>query len=132
MPSTWEIDREAGIVSIVASGRITPEEALATFDAIVGDPNFRPGTHVLSDHRGLETVVDAEFIRAFLFRVQQAGPLLQGSRVAFVESEGVRYGMARMTSILSEASPMALRAFQDIDEAHRWLMKQDAESTSGE
>lgn len=126
MPFKWQIDREAGIVSIVAHGCITTDEALATFDAIVGDPDFRPGTHVLSDHRGLETVVDADFIRAFLFRVQQAGPLMQGSRVAFVESEGVRYGMARMTSILSESSPMTLRAFQDIDEARRWLMREQA------
>jgi hypothetical protein len=132
MPFTWEIDRHAGIVSIVVHGHITSDEALATFDAIVADPEFRPGTHVLSDHRGLETVVDAEFIRAFLFRVQKAGPLLQGSRVAFVESAGVRYGMARMTSILSESSPMALRAFDDIDEARRWLIKQDAQSTSGD
>lgn len=123
MPFEWQIDREAGIVSIVACGHITPEEALATFDAIIADPEFRPGTHVLSDHRKLETVVDAAFIRAFLFKVQQAGPLLQGSRVAFVESEGVRYGMARMTSILSEASPVALRAFVDMDQARRWVMK---------
>jgi hypothetical protein len=130
MPFSWKFDRDAGIVSIVAHGHITTDEALVTFDAIVSDPEFRPGTHVLSDHRRLETVVDADFIRAFLFRVQQAGPLLQGSRVAFVESEGVRYGMARMTSILAEASPVALRAFVDIDQARRWLTGHNTEPSS--
>lgn len=127
MPFRWEIDQQAGIVSVVAHGRITPEEALATFDAIVGDPEFRPGIDVLSDHRRLETVLDADFVRAFMFRVQQASPLLQGSRIAFVESGEARYGMARMTSILAESSPIELRAFQDMDEAKRWLTKADAE-----
>jgi hypothetical protein len=119
MPFSWEIDQEAGIVSVFVHGRITPEEALEAFDAIVGDPEFRPGIDVLSDHRGLETVLGADFVRAFMFRVQQAGPLLQGSHVAFVESGEARYGMARMTSILAESSPVELCAFQDIDEARR-------------
>ena len=105
----------------------TPEEALETFDAITSDPRFRPGTHVLSDHRGLEMVLDAEFVRAFLFRVQQAGPLFQGSRVAFIESGTARYGMAQMTSTLSESGPMTLRAFQDLDEARSWLAAPKAE-----
>jgi hypothetical protein len=121
MPFKWKTDRAAGIVSVVARGQITPEEALAVFDAVVSDPDFRPGTHILSDHRKLDTVVDAEFVRKFMFKVQRAGELLRGSKVAFVESGSARYGMARMASILSEPTAIELRAFQDIDEARRWV-----------
>ncbi len=44
-----------------------------------------------------------------------------GKRAALVESGTVRYGMARMASILAEPTQIVLRVFRDIDEARRWL-----------
>jgi hypothetical protein len=76
---------------------------------------------VLSDHRELETVVSVEFVRAFLGRVRQMREVLQQARWAFVERGLVRYGMARMASILSDPLGVQLRAFRSISEAREWL-----------
>ena len=124
MPSAYVIDRQNGIVAVVASGRITPEEAFACFDTVVADPDFQPGMDVLSDHRELMTVLNPGFVKVFIDRVDRAGEMLRGSRIAFVESGSARYGMARMASLLSESTSTELRAFRDIEEARRWLAEE--------
>jgi hypothetical protein len=121
VPFTYEIDEDRDFLSIVASGRITTEEALATYDAIVAEPSFNPGMKILSDHRELETVLPIAFVRAWISRIEEAGKLFRGTRAALVESGTVRYGMARMASILTEPTSIEMRVFRDIDEARRWL-----------
>jgi hypothetical protein len=121
VPFSYEIDRGRDFVSIVASGKITTEEALATFDAIVGEPGFHPGMKILSDHRDLETVVPIAFIKAWISRIEEAGKLFRGTRAALVESGTVRYGMARMASILTEPTAIEMRVFRDVEEARNWL-----------
>ncbi len=124
MPFAYVIDRHNGIVAIVASGRITPEEAFVCFDTVVADPDFQPGMDVLSDHRELMTVLNPGFVKVFIDKLDRAGELLRGSRVAFVESGSARYGMARMASLLSESTSTELRAFRDIEEARSWLAEE--------
>ncbi len=121
MPITYEFDSGRGLVVITAQGKVAPREALETFDRVIANPGFRTGMHVLSDHRGLETVLDAGFVGEFVGRIARNAKLLKGSRCAFVESGGARYGMARMASILSEPTPIDLRVFRDPDEARRWI-----------
>ncbi len=121
MPFTYVIDPDRNLVSIEARGKITHEEALATFDEVVAHPEYRPDMGVLSDHRELETVMSVEFVKAFLRRVQRREDVFRGARWAFVERGLVRYGMARMTSILSDALGVELRAFRSMSEARRWL-----------
>jgi hypothetical protein len=121
VPFTYTIDGTRGFVSIVASGKITKADALATFDEIIADPDFRPGMQILSDHRELDTVVSSAFVKAWINRIAERGELFSGSRAALVESSIVRYGMARMASILAEATPLELRVFRDVDQARRWL-----------
>jgi hypothetical protein len=124
---TYTIDDQLGLVVVVARGGITDEEALATFDAVMADPRFRPGMSILHDNRELETVVTPAFVKAFVARIERSGDLLRGSRSAFVESGSARYGMARMASALSESTPIEIRVFRDIDEARRWLLSPAAE-----
>jgi hypothetical protein len=121
MPFTYHIDSERNLVTIEATGSITSAEAFATFDEVVGHADFRPDMRVLSDHRELETVVSVEFVRAFLGRVKQMREVLRQARWAFVERGLVRYGMARMASILSDPLGIQLRAFRSISEAREWL-----------
>ena len=125
MPFTYHIDTERNLVTIAATGRITPEEAFATFDEVMAHPDYRPNMRVLSDHRELETVVSVEFVRAFLGRVSQMKEALRQARWAFVERGLVRYGMARMASILSDPLGIQLRAFRSIGEAREWLGLED-------
>jgi hypothetical protein len=121
MPFTYHIDTERNLVTVEAKGSITPQEAFATFDEVVAHPEFRPDMKVLSDHREMETVVSVEFVRMFLGRVSQMKEVLQQARWAFVERGLVRYGMARMASILSDPLGVKLRAFRSISEAREWL-----------
>ena len=121
MPFTYEIDEERDYLAVSASGKITSREALATYDEIVADPRFHPGMKILSDHRELDTVLPIAFVRAWVSRMEEAGALFKGTRAALVESGTVRYGMARMASILAEPTQIVLRVFRDIDEARRWL-----------
>lgn len=121
MPFTYHIDTDRKLVTIEAKGRMAPEEAFAVFDEVTGHPDFRPDMKVLSDHRELETVVDVEFVRAFLGRVSRMRDVFRGAQWAFVERGLVRYGMARMASILSDPLGLRLRAFRSMAEAREWL-----------
>jgi hypothetical protein len=121
MPFTYHIDSERSLVTVQASGSITPQEAFATFDEVVAHPDFRPDMKVLSDHREMETIVSVEFVRMFLARVSQMKEVLRQARWAFVERGLVRYGMARMASILSDPLGIQLRAFRSMSEAREWL-----------
>ena len=121
MPFTYEIDSVRDTVRIVARGKITTAEAMATFDRIVGDPEFRAGMKILSDHRGLETVVSPAFVKAWIGRIEENGELFSGSRAALVESGLVRYGMARMACLLAETTPLDMRVFRELDDAVAWL-----------
>jgi hypothetical protein len=121
VPFTYEIDEDRDYIVVSASGKITSREALATYDAIVADPRFHSGMKILSDHRELETVLPIAFVRAWVGRMEEAGEQFRGTRAALVESGTVRYGMARMASILAEPTQIVLRVFRDIDEARRWL-----------
>lgn len=121
MPITYEFDSDRELVSMVARGKVTPQEALDAFDRVIADPGFHPGMHVLSDHRALETVFDVGFVAAFVARVVRNVKLFKGSRCAFVESGGARYGMARMASMLLEPTRIDLRAFRDYDAARHWV-----------
>lgn len=129
MPFSYAIDKIRGLVSISARGEITTAEALATFDRIIADPDFREGMKILSDHRELETVVSPAFVRAWIGRIAEEGELFVGSRAALVESSMVRYGMARMASMLAETTPLDLRVFRNIDQARRWLESDPASRT---
>lgn len=130
MPFTYSIDVDQRFVLITAQGRITSEEAFDKFDEIAAHPDFGPNMRVLSDHRALETVVSVGFVKTFVARIRALRESFQGSRCAFVESGAVRYGMARMASILSDPTVIELRAFHDIDEARRWLEVEAAASES--
>jgi len=121
MPFTYSIDAEQRFVQVTAHGRITPEEAFGTFDEVAAHPDFGRNMRVLSDHRELETIVSVRFVKAFMGRIQAYRNLFRGSKWAFVESGAVRYGMARMASILSDPTVIELRAFRDVGEARVWL-----------
>jgi hypothetical protein len=121
MPFTYQIDAERNLVSIEAKGSITPDEAFATFDEVIAHPDYRPEMKVLSDHRELESVMSVEFVKAFLGRLSPMREVLRQARWAFVERGLVRYGMARMASILSGPLGIQLRAFRSMSEAREWL-----------
>lgn len=121
MPFTYHIDAARNLVTIEAKGSITAREAFATFDEVIAHPDYRPDMKVLSDHRELETVVSVEFVRAFLGRVSRMREALRHARWAFVERGLVRYGMARMASILCDPLGVKLRAFRSMSEAREWL-----------
>jgi hypothetical protein len=121
MPFTYQIDAERNLVTLEATGSITPNEAFATFDEVIAHPDYRPDMKVLSDHRELESVMSVEFVKTFLGRVSQMREALRQARWAFVERGLVRYGMARMASILCDPLGLQLRAFRSMSEAREWL-----------
>lgn len=121
MPFTYKIDRASRIVSVTVSGRVTAEEALQAFDAMVSDPEFIPGMDVLSDHRQMETVLPVGFVSALINRVRTAGELMAGTRWAMVEVRAASYGMAMMASALAASMPVEIRAFRDPEDARAWL-----------
>jgi hypothetical protein len=126
MPLTYTIDPERRLVTAVASGRVTPEEATAKFDEIMAHPYIVSGVKLLSDHRALHAVLPTGFVHGMVRRIHTNRELFEGCRWAFVESGVARYGMARMAAILLELSPVELRVFRHIDKAREWLELSEA------
>jgi hypothetical protein len=123
MPFEYSIQPDQNLVNVVASGKIDSNQALAVFDEIMSQLDFGEGMMMLSDHRGLESVLPTEFVQAMVRRIEANRQLFRNARWAFVESGTARYGLARMASILLERSPVELRVFRDIDKARLWLLR---------
>jgi hypothetical protein len=135
MPLSYTISSQRCRVLVTAAAKPTLEEFIALHEAFLADPRFEPGMDILWDRRAYAEAPDTEYIRAVIayWRANQAR--LGGGYVATVVPEGVpaAYGMARMAETLGRPDG-ELRAFNDFDEAVRWLderFERDADDGDG-
>jgi hypothetical protein len=119
----YSIDRAAGIVTITGGEAASPAEAEALFQAILADPNVKPGDGILRDRRHLPAP-GADVVRRsvdFLAKL----PRIPTTRFAIVVAQGDKssYGMMRMLQILASGVSVEAAIFFDLEEARRWLQE---------
>jgi hypothetical protein len=121
MPVHQEVDAARGRVIAKVYGEVTLEQMIATIDASVRDPAFRPGFDVLSDHLGIEKVITTQQLKGVVNHLRSLSQYMSGSRWAIVTRDPASYGMMRMLSVYAEEIPMDVRVFKSMDQAEEWL-----------
>ncbi len=121
MPTSFRIDKNAGIVYRTITGEMTTEELIESYTSMLEHPDFRPGMSALTDMREKrasayrrDVLLIAEFVRAHHDRI---GHL----RLAVVVSSSASYGMMRELKAELEESPVEIGIFRDLPAAEEWL-----------
>ena len=122
MPISYRIDSQQCVIWTTITGVLTDEDIISHKKALVQDPAFKPGMKELSDVRGVERlqVTDAG-IRRFVAQDACDSSCLQGHRLAIVVSSDFVFGTARMYEALTQANPIDVMVFRDIDKTKAWL-----------
>lgn len=118
MSIRYHIDADDGVVFSTAAGRLEIGEVLAYMERLRSDPAFSPAYRQLFDFRAVtEVALDS----SDLAKIAERNVFGAGTRRAFVASQDVVYGLARMFQVYVETPSQELRVFREIDEARRWL-----------
>lgn len=122
MSLSYTIMPERCRVLVTVTAKPTIDEFVGIHEAILADPRFQPGMDILWDRSAYHEAPETDYIRAVIAYWKANQPRLGGGYVATVVPEGVpaAYGMARMAETLGRPDG-ELRAFNDFDEAMRWL-----------
>jgi hypothetical protein len=122
MGLSYVVHRPRCRVIVTVTAQPTLQEFISTHEAFLSDPLFEPGMDILWDRRGYPDVPDASYIKAVIAYWKTNQSRLGSGYVATVVPDGVpaAFGMARMAETLGRPEG-ELRAFNDYDEAIRWL-----------
>lgn len=121
MSLEYSIDRTKGVVTLHYAEDPSLDLWTSTMDAVLRDPEFRPGYALLLDRSRLATAPEADYIRGVVEYMRGHAAELGGARVAIVVGNAAAYGMARMAQILLEDPPEASQVFTKLEEAMDWL-----------
>ena len=125
----WSVGFEEGgsPAIITGTGTIDAEGISGYLDALLADPAWKPGMHVLVDFRGLST--DHLSVAQVQQIVDLHAPYMErigSSPVAVVVSRPVDYGMVRMWAAMAARMFPRHEVFYTTEDARRWLFSQTA------
>ena len=121
MAVTFRIDPDARIVFLTTIGDSCLSEWTEAMNAVLADPLYRPGSNFISDRREQSDVPDKEFAKGAADFLRQHSHEMGHYRWASLSNNPAVYGMQRMFAIFSEIRGVVATAFNDYEEAYRWL-----------
>jgi len=133
MPIRYRIDRERGVVFVVGEGEVGFADLEAYCRGVVEDPDYRPGFHELVDFRKANHwSVPGEELRKLRDVNLEVSAKVGRSRLAYVITNDLAYGIGRMFMAISDESKIEHRVFRDMVEAREWLGLAPEETDDGE
>src|SRR5664280_1722674 len=130
---TWGGDPEDGCVTTWGTASI--EGLNAWVQEGLSDPRYRPGMHILIDHRQLDwSRLAAADMHERVALFARDAVRLDSARAAVVMRSSVDFGMARMEQAYIDREPelgIAIRIFLSIEDARERLREQIAEDARG-
>ena len=119
MAYDYRIDRDRCVVYVRMSGPLTLPEIRQLADRLAADPDVTPGIAELIDLRE----ATAEGVSADDLRNIAAATLDSATRRAFVTSDVLTYGLARMFEIYRELNrkPDKVAVFREVAAAETWI-----------
>ena len=119
MKHTFEIDIEHGILRESFEGVVDFKALKGADTAITADPSFQRGFNFLTDLRKAKISIGYEEIAGHASNLPDLGIRKQ----AFIVSDELEFGMARMFTLLTEGKEHFLesRVFWNLQEASKWL-----------
>jgi hypothetical protein len=120
MAITYTISRDERLAKAHASGIIAAEEMNRFVDAVIADPELRPGLRGLVDAREAEpdvTVLQLAEVAKKVFKVIDRGL----GRIAIVVASRASYRVSKTFTVLARALGIEVDVFTDIAAAEAWL-----------
>lgn len=122
MPIESQFDRERNVLFVTFGDGVTDAELEAFAMGLARDGQVPPGRDELFDLRQVTgTTVESGTLERIARQFDRTDVAPERSRVAFVASGDVAYGLSRMYQVFRSRSPVDLRVFRDMEEAKRWL-----------
>ena len=122
MPMRYTIDRDAQLVRVMGSGRLTDADMRQCVAALRQDPDLEPDMNTLSDMRGIEVAFTADGIRQVIAIMRRTGDRRSGGRAAIVVDSDVAFGMGRVFATTAEGqTEPPFRIFRAFSDACDWL-----------
>jgi hypothetical protein len=115
------IGKERCSVVRTISRAVGVDEVIASIEATLQHPEYRPGMKNLTDLREYVHGATKEDMARLAEHIIGHSGATRGTKAALVVSSTVSYGMARMLQTHLDDLPAQIAIFYDIDEAKRWL-----------
>jgi hypothetical protein len=131
MPITYTISREERLIKAYATGVIRADDLHPFLDALLADPDLRPGL------RGLYDASDAAPDITILQLAEVASRVLQLinrglGRIAIVAKMSATYRVSKTFSVLARALGIDVEVFTEHHAAEAWLEEVTGHSDTGE
>jgi hypothetical protein len=120
VPFSYTIDQSRRLLLTCASGVLSDADILAGAATLLADPAFDPTFNEIMD---LREVSEVAMTHATMAGVAGRSILKPGVRRAFVTSNEMQYGMARMFTTLAASRGHLWHIFRSPEEAAVWLNK---------
>jgi hypothetical protein len=122
VPLTYAIHPDRSLIVLTRLRRATFDEWSQSMTALLADPSFASGLHVVDDSRAVTTVPARADVERFARWIHEHAAMLGPVRWAVVlqPSALAAFGMARVGEALTAGSGITLRAFTDLQAALAW------------
>jgi hypothetical protein len=121
MPTSFRIDKDAGVVYRTITGEMTTEQLIEIYTSMLDHPDFRPGMSALTDMRGTRASAYRHDVLRIAEFVREHHEKIGHLRIAVVVSSSASYGMMRELEAELEESPIEIGLFRDLPAADEWL-----------
>jgi hypothetical protein len=123
---SYEIDRQARIVSLIGPEFRDGQEFAEVLRAITSDPQFETGFGILRDRRHLGAPPTSIITR--VAAIMALSTRVPHFRVAVVirDDDAASYGMIRMAQMLNMRTGLEIEIFNDCGSARSWLQSNNA------
>lgn len=120
MPTSYKY-RSENIVHCRASGNYTFQETYKNYKNALEDPQSAGGVNVLMDVRKSEEIRTSQEMTLIADLFANSPNFRRRCAILVSRESMVRFGLARMLSLLAEIQNMEFLAFYEEDEALAWL-----------
>jgi hypothetical protein len=106
----------------------TVEGTASLIQALISQPQFRPGVDVITDHTGqdVSALTAADIKQMAGFRAEIAGETTGRVAIVVGSDSPLRYGFGRMVGTYADLQgDDSIRVFRTLDEAIAWLRPPD-------
>ena len=123
VPLTYTIHPERSLIVVTRLRPADFDEWSQAMTALLTDPSFRSGLHIVEDSRAVAHVPSRTEVERFARWIHAHAPVLGPVRWAVVvqPSALAAFGMVRVGEALTAGSGITLRAFTDLQAAFAWV-----------
>lgn len=122
MPVFYQINKDDGLVKVIAKGKLTDSEILNNSHQLFSDKNFDIGFDQLIDLRNVGSLsVTTKGIKQLIAHERQRMGGKCGGKKAIVATSDISFGTARVYQTLSFDKTFTIEVFRKHEKAIKWL-----------